>query len=74
MRLGFFMMPLHPPEKPRTECFDEDVEWVIHADRLGFTEGWVGPHLSNVWEPIPAHDLFISHLFAEQKAFDSMVM
>ena len=40
MKLGTFMMPLHPPEKDRTECFAEDVEFVVRADQLGFTEAW----------------------------------
>ena len=38
MKLGTFVMPLHPPEKSRTECFDEDTDFVVFADQLGFTE------------------------------------
>jgi alkanesulfonate monooxygenase SsuD/methylene tetrahydromethanopterin reductase-like flavin-dependent oxidoreductase (luciferase family) len=52
MKLGVFMMPLHPPEKSRTECFEEDVEFVVRADELGFTEAWVGQHHTLAWEPI----------------------
>lgn len=62
MKLGTFMMPLHPPEKDRTECFAEDVEFVVRADRLGFTEAWVGQHHTVAWEPIPSNDLFIAHV------------
>ena len=50
MKLGMFMMPLHPPEKDRTECFEEDIELVVHADELGFTDVWVGQHHSAAWE------------------------
>ena len=32
MKLGMFMMPLHPPQKDRTVCFDEDIEQVVRAD------------------------------------------
>ncbi|HZS88570.1 MAG TPA: LLM class flavin-dependent oxidoreductase [Chloroflexota bacterium] len=46
MKLGLFMMPLHPPEKPRTQCYDEDVELIVLADKLGFSEAWIGEHLS----------------------------
>lgn len=60
MKLGLFMMPLHPPEKSRTLCFEEDIELVVRADQLGFTEAWVGQHLTLAWEPIPANDLFIA--------------
>jgi len=62
MNLGMFMMPLHPPEKPRTQCFEEDIKQVVFADRLGFTEAWIGQHHSLAWEPIPANDLFIAHV------------
>ena len=46
MDLGLFMMPLHPPEKSRTECFDEDLELVVLCDELDFKEGWIGQHHS----------------------------
>ena len=38
MQLGMFMMPLHPPSKDRTACFDEDIYQVVYAEELGFTE------------------------------------
>jgi alkanesulfonate monooxygenase SsuD/methylene tetrahydromethanopterin reductase-like flavin-dependent oxidoreductase (luciferase family) len=55
-------MPLHPPEKSRTQCFEEDVEFIVRADELGFTEAWVGQHHTLAWEPIPANDLFIANV------------
>ena len=67
MKLGFFMMPLHPPEKSRTECFEEDVEFVVHADELGFTEGWIGQHHTLEWEPIPSNDVFIAYCLPQTK-------
>ena len=63
MKLGLFMMPLHPPEKPRTESFEEDIEFVVRVDELGFTEAWIGQHHSIGWEAIPANDLFIANVF-----------
>ena len=62
MKLGTFMMPLHPPEKSRTECFQEDVDYVLLAEALGFTEAWIGQHHTLAWEPIPSNDLFIAHV------------
>src|SRR5581483_6839914 len=67
MNLGLFMMPLHPPEKSRTQCFDEDIELVVRADELGFQEAWVGQHLTLEWEPIPANDLFIATVIPRTK-------
>ena len=62
MNLGVFMMPLHPPEKDRTLCFEEDVALAVLADQLGYSELWVGQHHTVAWEPIPANDLFIANV------------
>lgn len=62
LKLGLFMMPLHPPEKSRTQCFDEDIEAVVRAESLGFSEAWIGQHHTVAWEPIPANDIFIANL------------
>ena len=62
MKLGLFMMPLHPPEKDRTQCFEEDIELVVLADQLGFSEAWVGQHNTLAWEPIPSNDIFIANV------------
>src|SRR4030095_15498553 len=67
MNLGLFMMPLHPPEKSRTTCFQEDIELVVRADELGFSEAWVGQHLTLEWEPIPANDIFIATVIPRTK-------
>ncbi|MEE2804100.1 MAG: LLM class flavin-dependent oxidoreductase [Pseudomonadota bacterium] len=67
MNLGLFMMPLHPPEKDRTQSFDEDAECVIWADQLGFKEVWVGQHHTAGWEPIPSNDLFIAHMLPQTR-------
>ena len=62
MKLGTFMMPLHPPEKDRTVGFEEDIEFVVRADELGFSEAWVGQHHTLAWEPIPSNDVFIANV------------
>lgn len=64
MKLGTFYMPLHPPEKSRTECFDEDTEFIVFAEQLGFTEAWCGHHLTLEWEPIASNDVFVANLIA----------
>ncbi len=67
MKLGIFMMPLHSPRKNRTQCFEEDIELVVRADELGFSEIWVGQHHTLAWEPIPANDVFISNVLPRTK-------
>ena len=64
MKLGTFMMPLHPPDKPSTEAFDEDTQFVVDCETLGFTEVWCGHHVTLKWEPIVANDLFLANLIA----------
>ena len=67
MDLGIFMMPVHPPEKDRTQCFEEDIELIVLADELGFAEAWIGQHHSVAWEPIPSNDVFIANLLPRTK-------
>ena len=67
MKLGLFMMPVHPPEKDRTQCFEEDIELIVHADELGFTEAWIGQHCTLAWEPIPSNDVFIANVLPRTK-------
>ncbi|MCY4376319.1 MAG: LLM class flavin-dependent oxidoreductase [Spirochaetaceae bacterium] len=61
MKLGMFMMPLHPPERDRTEGYEEDLELVVRCDRLGYEEAWIGQHHTLDWEPIPSNDVFIAN-------------
>src|SRR3990172_2071676 len=60
MHLGLFMMPLHPPSRPLADTLDEDLELLVEADRLGYTDAWIGEHQTLAWEAIPAREIFIS--------------
>jgi len=52
MDLGLFMMPLHDLKRNITTALQEDREAIILADKLGFSEAWVGEHTSASSEPI----------------------
>ena len=52
MELGIFMMPLHPPHRNVTETFEEDLDKIVMADRLGYSEAWVGQHFTASTEPV----------------------
>jgi alkanesulfonate monooxygenase SsuD/methylene tetrahydromethanopterin reductase-like flavin-dependent oxidoreductase (luciferase family) len=67
MRLGFFMMPVHPPARSFTETLAEDTEKSLLADRLGFTELWLGEHFSATSEPIPSPMMFMAGLLPRTK-------
>lgn len=65
MNLGFFTMPLHRPEKPWGQALAEDREAVILAERLGFSEVWIGEHFSTKAEQIPAPLIFLATLIEQ---------
>jgi alkanesulfonate monooxygenase SsuD/methylene tetrahydromethanopterin reductase-like flavin-dependent oxidoreductase (luciferase family) len=67
MRLGFFMMPVHPPARSFTETLAEDTEKSLLADKLGFTELWLGEHFSATSEPIPSPMMFMAGLVSRTK-------
>jgi alkanesulfonate monooxygenase SsuD/methylene tetrahydromethanopterin reductase-like flavin-dependent oxidoreductase (luciferase family) len=60
VNLGLFMMPMHPPERPHADAYELDVETLVAADRLRYTEAWVGEHFTSGWENIPAPDLILA--------------
>jgi len=65
MNLGFFTMPLHRPEKPWGRALAEDREAVLLAERLGFSEVWIGEHFSTKAEQIPAPLVFLATLIEQ---------
>ena len=62
---GMFIMPFHPPDKPLTQCFDEDIELVIRAEELGFDEFWIGEHHTMRYEAIVVPEVFIGRVLGE---------
>ena len=47
MKHSMFMMPLHPPGRNLLETLEEDREAVILGDKLGFSEAYVGEHVTD---------------------------
>jgi alkanesulfonate monooxygenase SsuD/methylene tetrahydromethanopterin reductase-like flavin-dependent oxidoreductase (luciferase family) len=62
MRLGMFMMPVHPPDRLFWSTLEEDTEKSLLAERLGFDELWMGEHFSATTEPIPSPLMFLAGL------------
>jgi alkanesulfonate monooxygenase SsuD/methylene tetrahydromethanopterin reductase-like flavin-dependent oxidoreductase (luciferase family) len=67
MRLGLFMMPVHPPNRPMHEVLAEDIEKSLLADRLGFDEMFLGEHYSASTEPYPSPLMFMASLIPQTK-------
>jgi alkanesulfonate monooxygenase SsuD/methylene tetrahydromethanopterin reductase-like flavin-dependent oxidoreductase (luciferase family) len=60
IKLGMFTMPFHHPEKDYAALLAEDQEAVILADRLGFSEAYVGEHFSSWSERITSPLIFLA--------------
>ena len=60
MEYGIFMMPSHPPEREVFQAHQWDLDCLVLADKLGFSEAWIGEHYTALWEPVPSPDLMIA--------------
>ena len=62
MQLGFFTMPIHPLDRDWRETLREDQDAFVLADELGFSEGYVGEHVTDKAENITSCMVFIASL------------
>jgi alkanesulfonate monooxygenase SsuD/methylene tetrahydromethanopterin reductase-like flavin-dependent oxidoreductase (luciferase family) len=67
MKLGLFMMPMHPAEREPARTLDEDRETIILADQLGFHDAFVGEHLTDRCENITNSFIFLATLIHQTK-------
>ena len=67
MKYSTFMMPLHPPGRNVTEALQEDRQAVILADRLGFSEAFVGEHVTDAAEIVTSSMIFLASLISETR-------
>jgi alkanesulfonate monooxygenase SsuD/methylene tetrahydromethanopterin reductase-like flavin-dependent oxidoreductase (luciferase family) len=62
IKLGMFTMPFHHPARDYTTILEEDQEAIVLADRLGFSEAFVGEHFSSWSERITSPLIFLASL------------
>ncbi len=67
MRLGTFMMPLHPPKRQPHETYVEDREAILLADKLGYVEALVGEHVTDLAENVTSCMMFLASLAHDTK-------
>ena len=67
MKLGFFTMPIHPLEKDWRQSLQEDREAFLLADELGFSEAYVGEHVTDQAENITSCIAFLAWIAAATK-------
>lgn len=60
LKLGVFFQPLHLPERAPADCWDDDLNIIVHGDKIGFDEAWIGEHYCIRWENLPAPELLIA--------------
>lgn len=67
MKLGTFMMPLHPVGKSYPQSLREDREAIILADELGYEEAYVGEHVTDAAETVTHCMTFLASLIPVTK-------
>lgn len=67
MKYSTFMMPIHPPGRSVTETLQEDREAILLADKLGFSEAYVGEHVTDAAETVTNSMIFLAWLANETK-------
>lgn len=60
LRFGIFMAPFHPAGENPTLALQRDLDLVVHLDRLGWDEAWIGEHHSAGSEIIASPEIFIA--------------
>ena len=54
------MAPFHPTGQNPTLALERDLDLIVHLDRLGFDEAWIGEHHSGGYEIIASPEIFIA--------------
>ncbi len=67
MNLGFFTMPIHPLGRDWRDTLREDQDAFLLADELGFTEGYVGEHITDLAENVTSCVVFLASLAGRVK-------
>ena len=60
LRFGMFLAPFHRPSDNPTLALERDLDLVVHIDRLGYDEAWIGEHHSGGFEIIASPEVFIA--------------
>jgi limonene 1,2-monooxygenase len=60
LEFGIFLAPFHPVGQNPTLALERDLDLLVHLDKLGFNEAWIGEHHSAGYEIIPSPEVFIA--------------
>src|SRR6267378_3404310 len=62
-----FTMPFHHPARDYADLLEEDQEAIVLADRLGFSEAFVGEHFSSWSERITSPLIFLATVISRTR-------
>ncbi|MBT3627860.1 MAG: LLM class flavin-dependent oxidoreductase [Rhodospirillaceae bacterium] len=65
MKHAIFTMPIHARDKDYHTGLMEDREAIILADKLGYSEAWIGEHYASGPEQITSPMMFLASLISE---------
>lgn len=65
LQLGVWLMPATSPGRPLTEVIDWNVEVIQKAEEFGYSEAWVGSHVTAMWDPLPSPQQIIARACAD---------
>ena len=60
LKFGVFMAPFHPPGSNPTLYLERDLDLIVHLDKVGYDEAWIGEHHSAGHEIIASPEVFIA--------------
>ncbi|MCA9846314.1 MAG: LLM class flavin-dependent oxidoreductase, partial [Dehalococcoidia bacterium] len=60
IRTGIFLAPFHNTNENHTLTYERDLDLVVHLDKLGYHEAWIGEHHSGGFETIASPEIFIA--------------
>jgi limonene 1,2-monooxygenase len=60
LRFGIFMAPFHQAGENPMLAIERDLDLVVHLDKLGWDEAWIGEHHSAGTEIIASPEIFIA--------------
>ncbi|MBI3629287.1 MAG: LLM class flavin-dependent oxidoreductase [Candidatus Rokubacteria bacterium] len=67
VKLGMFTMPFHHPDRDYATILQEDQEAIVPADRLGFSEAYVGEHFTSWSERITSPLIFLASVISRTR-------
>jgi limonene 1,2-monooxygenase len=60
LRFGTLILPVHATGQNPTSSIERDLDLIVHLDRLGYQEAWVGEHHSGGTEIIASPETFLA--------------